>query len=489
MPMEPLDPRRRELARAGVQALGKAGVRFGDVRVLCRERQWLQVKGDEVDVATQTLDQGFAVRALVDGAWGFAGAPELSDAAIARAVDAAASIARGSAAADGRAPVSLAPVAPQHGTYRTPRVRDPFDVPDAEKLDLLFRAAAALRTDPRVKVARATAVSLRLRSALCNTEGTDIEQETLVCGGGLGAIATADGEVQRRTYPKDMEGDIHAGGWEHLESLDLVANAPRVADEAIALLSAPTCPAGTFRVVIDGAQMSLQIHESCGHPTELDRALGDEISLAGASFLTPQRVGLRYGSPLVNLYADSTTPGGPGTFGWDDEGTPAGRHDLVKDGVFVGYLGSRETSARIGAPTAAAFRADSWSRLPIVRMVNVHLAPGDWRFEDLVADTDDGLLMSVNKSWSIDELRLNFQFGCEAAWEIKKGKRGRLFKNPVYTGITPQFWGACDAICGADDWRVWGWMFCGKGDPMQIIHVGHGTSPARFNDVQVGARR
>ncbi len=242
-------------------------------------------------------------------------------------------------------------------------------MPDAEKLDLLFAATAAMRTDPRVKVARATAVALRLQSALCNTEGTDVEQEQLVSGGGIGAIASADGEVQRRTYPKDMEGDIHAAGWEHVRVLDLVGEAPRVADEAVALLSAPQCPAGDFRVIIDGSQMSLQIHESCGHPTELDRALGDEISLAGASFLTPARVGLRYGSPIVNLYADSTTPGGPGTFGWDDEGAPAGRHDLVKDGVFVGYLGSRETSARIGAPTAAAFRADSWNRIPIVRMV------------------------------------------------------------------------------------------------------------------------
>ena len=267
-----------------------------------------------------------------------------------------------------------------------------------------------------------------------------------------------------------------------------MAEAPRVAAEAIELLTAPACPSGKRDLILNGDQLALQIHESAGHPTELDRALGHELNFAGFSFMTPdQRGTLRYGSPLVNIVADSVTPGAVGTFGFDDEGVPAQRWHLVKDGIFTGYLDSRETAAALGLPAGhGCMRASGWNRVPIVRMVNVSLAPGDSSLEEIIADTEDGVLMESNRSWSIDHLRLNFQFGTEVGWEIRGGKRGRLLKNCTYQGRTPEFWGACDRIAGPDEWKMWGVLNCGKGQPGQVMETGHGCAPARFRGVNIG---
>jgi TldD protein len=289
----------------------------------------------------------------------------------------------------------------------------------------------------------------------------------------------------------DLDGGVAAGGWEVVSAVDLPGAVERIAGEALALLTAPTCPAGTTTVILDTAQLALQIHESCGHPTECDRAFGEEVSLAGASFLTPDRLGrFRYGSSLVHLTADATAPGGLGTFGWDDEGVPATRTPLVTAGEFVGYLTSRETAARLGLPrSGGCVRAESWNRFPIIRMVNVSLEPVALgpSLEELIEDTADGVLFGNNRSWSIDDLRLNFQFGSEIAWEVKRGRRVRPLRNPVYTGSTPQFWASCDAVGGPDAFRLWGLTSCGKGDPMQLMAVGHGCPPARFRDVTVGS--
>jgi TldD protein len=242
-------------------------------------------------------------------------------------------------------------------------------------------------------------------------------------------------------------------------------------------------------LLLEGSQLALQIHESCGHATELDRILGTEKSLAGASFLHPEMLGkLRYGSDIVNLVADATVPGGLGTFAYDDEGVPARRQMLVDRGVLVGFQSSRETARECGlARSSGAMRADGPLRAPLIRMTNISLEPGEGTLEDLVADTKHGILMATNRSWSIDDLRLNFQFGCEAAWEIENGKRTRLLRDPVYVGVTPEFWGSCDAITGRSEWKVWGISNCGKGEPMQIMHVGHGASPARFRGISVGS--
>jgi TldD protein len=243
-------------------------------------------------------------------------------------------------------------------------------------------------------------------------------------------------------------------------------------------------------IILEGSQLGLQVHESIGHPIELDRVLGTEANFAGMSFLTLDKLGtLKYASDVVNVVADATPAHGPGlgTFAYDDEGVPAQATPIVKAGLFVGYLTSRETAAAVGqARSGGAMRAEGWNRIPLIRMTNISLLPGTWKLDDLIADTDDGIYMETNRSWSIDDRRYNFQFGTEIGWEIHAGKKTRMLKNPSYGGITTEFWNSCDAICGPEYWTLWGVPNCGKGQPMQAMGTGHGASPARFRKVQVG---
>jgi TldD protein len=216
---------------------------------------------------------------------------------------------------------------------------------------------------------------------------------------------------------------------------------------------------------------------------------GTEAGYAGTSFLKPRDLGsLKYGSELMNITADSTTPAGLGTFAFDDEGVPAGREAVVAEGVLNGFLTSRETAALIGSGRGGSMRADGWARMPLVRMTNLHLEPDEGSFDDLLADVDDGIFLCTNKSWSIDDKRLNFQFGTQIAWEIKDGKLGRMLRDATYMGVTPVFWSGLDAVAGEDEWRLYGLTNCGKGQPGQHAHVSHGASPARFRNVQVGVR-
>jgi TldD protein len=285
-------------------------------------------------------------------------------------------------------------------------------------------------------------------------------------------------------------GSSALAGWEYVEELGLEREAPRVGEQAAALLRAAECPAGSTTIVIDAEQVALQLHESVGHPIELDRVYGTEASYAGTSFLSPGDLGsLRYGSEQMHVSADATTPRGLGTFAVDDEGVPAAREPIVVEGVLRGFLTSRETAERIGSGRGGSMRADGWSRMPLVRMTNLHLEPREGSLDALLADVDDGIYLETNKSWSIDDKRLNFQFGTQIAWEIKGGKLGRMLRDATYTGITPVFWASMDAVAGPEEWVVFGMTNCGKGQPGQTAHVSHGASPARFRDVQVGVTR
>jgi TldD protein len=257
----------------------------------------------------------------------------------------------------------------------------------------------------------------------------------------------------------------------------------------VELLSAPDCPSMETTLVLDSGQMVLQVHESIGHPIELDRVLRMEEAYAGTSFLAPHHRGeLRYGSKHVNVTADATLPGGLGTFGYDDEGVPAQRVPVIEEGTFRNFVSSRETAAVLGERSNGTMRADGWQNLPLIRMTNINLEPGEGTLDELIADTKDGVFMATNTSWSIDDKRVNFQFGCEIARRIKDGKLTEMYRNPNYTGITTEFWGSCDAVGGREEWVVWGTPNCGKGQPGQVARVGHGTSPARFRGVQVGVR-
>jgi len=343
---------------------------------------------------------------------------------------------------------------------------------------------------PKVRITQSFLMVLRTHTLFANTEGSRFDQTILECGGGITATAVEHGESQVRSYPNSFRGNFATAGFEFFTGLDLEAHAPRVAEEAEALLSAPVCPAGRRDVIIEGGQLALQVHESIGHPIELDRVFGTEAAYAGTSFLTTDKLGsFRSGSEHVNVVADATVPGGLGTFAWDDEGVAAQCVPIIEGGRFVGYISDRESAARLGTASTGAARAQSAGAIPLVRMTNINLLPGDWAFDDLLADTDDGLYLVTNRSWSIDDRRINFQFGTEAAYEVRGGKLGTMYKNPTYTGITPEFWGSCDAVCNEQHWKLWGTPNCGKGEPGQMAHVGHGVAPARFRNVQVGVVR
>lgn len=278
-------------------------------------------------------------------------------------------------------------------------------------------------------------------------------------------------------------------GWEFIESQDLPREGERVGREAHELVVAPWAPSGSQQVVIGSDFVSLLVHESCGHPTELDRVLGWEAAFAGNSFLMPEMRGsFRYGSPLVNMTADSLLPGGCGTFGWDEEGTPAQRSPIVRDGIFTGYLSSRESALALGERSNGCGRATSWGRIPIVRMVNVSLEPGSGSLDDLIAGVDDGLYVETPSSWSLDDKRMNFHFSAELCREIKGGKLGELRKGASFQGRTPQFWGSVRGIAGSDEWRLWGFPHCAKGEPLQLCPVSHGASPILVEGLGMSAR-
>jgi TldD protein len=480
----------KDLIERALDAAQRGGAGYADVRVVERETEGLTVKNGALEAATSNSSAGFGVRVLLDGAWGFSSSANLDLDEAERIAREALEIARAAAAAQ-REPIELDDTPPAKDTYRTPFVEDPFAVSLDDKLRVLMEADAAMARVPGVAIREGNMVAGRERKTFASLAGAWIEQEIVEAGGGIEATAVNDSEMQQRSYPNSFGGQSVTGGFEAVRALALPDHAQETAELAVALLDAPQCPSGEMDLITDSTQVALQIHESCGHPTELDRVYGTEASFAGTSFLTTDKLGeLRYGSELVNIDADATAPGGLGTFGYDDEGVPAQRAPLIDRGLLVGYLTDRQTGPRIGRRSIGTARAWMWSNIPLIRMTNINLRPGDaGSLDDLIADTRDGIFMSVNKSWSIDDRRLNFQFGDQAGWLIKNGKRTQLVKNPTYTGITPQFWGSCDAICGQDEWTLWGVPNCGKGEPVQVGHVGHGAAPARFRGVKVGVGR
>ncbi len=486
----------RDLTDRALNLAQVQGATYADIRIVHRATQDITVKDGVVQELSLDNSQGFGVRVIADGAWGFASSHRLEPSEVDRVAALAVQIARASALTR-IAPVDIGPPEVHTASYRTPIEIDPFAVPLNDKVSLLLQADKEARAVKGVAVVECSLAFFRENKVFASTEGSYIEQEIIESGLGMVALAVDEGEVQQRSYPNSFGRHQGTAGYEFVQQWDLVGNARRMGEQVVALLSAPQCPSDVATIILDGPQLALQIHESCGHPIELDRVFGTEAAYAGTSFLTPEKYGtFRYGSDIVNITADAVTPTGLGTFGYDDEGVPAQHTDIVKNGLFVGYLTSRETASQLqrinrSAPVRSngAMRADGWNRIPIIRMINVSLQPGEWTLDDLIADTDDGIYMITNKSWSIDDKRLNFQFGTELAYEIKNGKLGRMFKNATYTDITPKFWGNCDAICNADHWHVWGTPNCGKGQPGQTAHTGHGASPARFRNVQVGVMK
>lgn len=476
-----------DLLQAALDAATSAGASYADARVVESDSESLSVKGPVIESLDRSTSAGIGVRVLVSGAWGYAASSSLEPTEIATLAGRAVEVGRASATLRS-SPVELMPEPVHVGEWSTPFESDPFSVPIEDKAATLTAASQAIEKVPGVKLGRGTMDLLRHRVLFASSEGSAIDQTILHSGAGIEATAVKDGDVQTRSYPGSFRGHFGAAGYELIDAMDLADHATRVGEEAVALVAAPVCPSTQTTLVLDGHQVMLQVHESVGHPTELDRVLGLEAAFAGTSFVSLDDVDrLRYGSELVNITADATVPGGLGTYGYDDEGVEAQRVDLIRDGVLTGFQTSRETAAAAGQGRSnGTMRAEGWENFPLIRMTNINLLPGEGDLDDLLADVEDGIYMATNKSWSIDDKRKNFQFGCEIAWEIKRGKLGRMLKDPRYTGITTDFWGSCDAVAGASEWRMWGTPNCGKGQPGQTMRVGHGTSPARFRNVHTG---
>ncbi len=476
----------KELTDRALEKARGLGASYADIRIVNRQEESIQVKNGKVEGLSAKTDEGFGIRVLADGAWGFASSLNLDPDDIDSVAKMAVRIAQASSQVQ-RKPVELAPADAEEGEFAFKVKQDPFEVPVEDKLELLMDADRVMRENPEIKVAESTMNFWKTETTFASTEGSYIKQTKTESGAGISATAVGGGDVQRRSWPASFGGDYQTAGYEFVESCNLVSNAARTAKEASELLRAPQCPPDTCTLILDGSMLALQIHESCGHPTELDRVFGTEAAYAGTSFLTPDKLGsFRYGSDLVNITADATAPGGLGSFFFDDEGVPAQKVDLIKNGIFSGYLTSRETAAEIGRRSMGAMRAEGWNRIPLIRMTNINLAPGDWTLDEMIKDTEHGIYAAMVGSWSIDDKRLNFQFATEIAWEIENGSLVRMYKNPTYTGITYQFWQSMDAVAGIDEWHLWGVPNCGKGEPVQTMRVGHGTAPARFRNVRIG---
>src|SRR5271169_2105388 len=465
------------------------GATYADVRVMHLRQRDLTTKSGRVGTLGQSESIGLGIRVVANGAWGFASTDQMTREGVAVCAAQAVAIARSSALAK-KENVQLVAEGAYVDSWQGPCLKDPFEIPLETQLDLLLAADRAMHKVKGVTLTETDMQFRKIDSWFASSFGSKIHQRRVISGCGIVATVFQGDAIQKRSYPNSFGGQHVLAGYELIEFLDLLRQAPRVAEEAVALHSAPQCPEKHSTLILGGSQLGLQIHESIGHPIELDRVLGQEANFAGTSFLTLDQLNkLRYGSDIVNVVADARLEHGPGlgSFAYDDEGVPAQCIDVIKDGEFHGYLSSRETAHLIGLPrSGGTMRTEGWNRLPMIRMTNVSILPGPWTFENLIADTDVGILMYTNRSWSIDDRRYQFQFSTEIAWEIKGGKKSRMLKNPSYSGITTEFWNSCDAVCDRDNWILWGTPNCGKGQPMQVMGTGHGASPARFRNVKIG---
>ncbi len=480
----------KSIAVEALDAAVRRGASYADARVVETVSRSIATKNGTIADISSHESLGLGIRVLAEGCWGFTATDDLSREGLESTAALALEIARSGAIAK-KSDVALAPEEKHEAVWESPCRIDPLSVPVETILSLLLAVDAELRRNPGVTLAGTSAAFQRTRQVFASSEGSLIEQTRTVSGAGFVAHSFKNNEIQKRSFPNSFGGQHQLKGYELIEELDLLANAPRIAEEAVALHSADQCPDGHFDLILDSSQLALQIHESIGHPIELDRVLGTEANYAGTSFLTLEKLHrLRYASEIVNVVADARLEHGPGlgTFAFDDEGVPAQCQHVIRNGLFTGYLTSRETAAQAGLNRSnGAMRADGWARLPLIRMTNVSLLPGEQTIEEVFGGTDRAIYMETNRSWSIDDRRYNFQFGCEIAWEIRNGRRARMLKNPTYSGISTEFWNSCAAIANRDHWVLWGTPNCGKGQPEQVMGTGHGASPARFRRVKVGS--
>jgi TldD protein len=463
----------------------RAGAGYAEARYHRALVESVHVRNGAVERLSTDRDEGWGIHVLAGGGWGFASSSDETKDALVTTARRAVEIARASGGRH-RSRSDLEVMTRERGEYVTQVRRDPFAVPLPERVELLLEASNRVSAaSARVRVSTGNLLLRRTEKLYANTLGAHLSQDIMEVGAWISGLAVDDtGYAYRRSY-----GDMSQAGWEFVQGLNLIAEGSRVGREAADLVVAPWAPVGPTQVILGSDFVALLVHESCGHPTELDRVLGWEAAFAGTSFLMPEMRGeFRYGSPLVNMTADSLLAGGLGTFGWDDEGTPAQRSPIVREGIFTGYLSSRESALALGQRSNGCGRATSWGRIPLVRMVNVSLEPGQGSVEELIAGVDDGLYLETPSSWSLDDKRMNFHFSAELCREIKGGKLGDLRKGASFQGRTPRFWGAVEGIAGPEEWRLWGLPHCAKGEPLQLCPVSHGAAPILVSGLEVGAK-
>lgn len=471
-----------ELAELALARVRAAGAEYGDIRIV--ESRTETVRGEDRRLAEvrDSRDGGFGVRVLYQGAWGFAASAIRSLEEVPRVAELAIEIAKGSASLT-REPAKLAEEPIHRDAIVTARTIDPFSVSLEQKAATLMEVMESLHRQPGIVRCRTQLWVRQDMKLFVSTEGSRIHFDLLAVQGELEATAIHDGRFASRSYSTPHLRT----GYELINQADLVAESPRVAAEAVEKVKAPTVQAGTYDLVLDPEHLSLTIHESCGHPSELDRALGYEANYAGTSFLTADKLGtFRYGSRHVTLVADNTEPETLAATGYDDDGVACQRWDIVRDGLFVGYCTNREVAPKIGdRRSRGSNRADSWASVPIVRIANVGLLPGRASLDDLLSDVRRGIYIEGHGSYSIDQRRYNFQFGGDAFWLIENGKRTHMLRDVVYHDITPEFWHRCDGVADEHFRRRYGFITCGKGQPGQSGWMTHAASPARFRRVSV----
>lgn len=464
------------------------GADYADVRIVDRYMEDISTENLKVETLANSRSKGVGIRVILDGSLGFASSQNLDE--LKETAEKALEIAKASRTLQ-REKIVLSPKEVIVDHYSTPIEIDPFNVSKAEKIELLLNAEKAMRESGALARTTGSMYFKREEKTFADTEGSYITQTLYEAGAGIAAYASSESDIQVRSYPTSFGGNYGSAGYEYVKALKLVENAAKTAKEALELVNAEECPSGYYDLIIDSSQLTLQIHESIGHPVELDRVFGSEAAYAGMSFVNVdmQKEGFKYGSEHITITGDATIPQALGTFGYDDDGVKGQRTVIIDKGIFKNFLSSRDTASKLNQLSNGTNRADGWQNIPIVRMNSINLMPGAYEFDDLIAEIENGLYLCVNKSWSIDDKRMNFQFATEIAYEIKNGKlTGKIYKNPVYTGITPMFWGSCDGVCNEKYWTVFGVPNCGKGQPGQTAHVSHGSAPARFRNVKVGVK-
>ncbi|MCX7948040.1 MAG: TldD/PmbA family protein [candidate division WOR-3 bacterium] len=474
----------KEIVKTAIDMIKRENVDYGDIRLINEEEEIIEYKNGEIENISHNLEIGIGIRVMYRGFWGFSSTSSLEIDSVYKTIKEAIEIAKASYSI-GKGGLKLTEEEVHIDEYITNIQIDPFNVPLEEKLNIMEGVDKVLRSESRIKLVEQYMNFIKTEKFFASTEGAFIHQVIYHSGGGYTAYAFSDEDFQFRSYPASHGGDMKSGGFEVILEQRWEDNAHIVRDEVLRLLSGKRIEKGEYDIIIGTHQMALQIHESVGHALELDRVLGLEASYAGTSWANS--IGIKFGSEFMNIVQDGTIKGGLGTFGYDDDGVKAKSEILIQNGILVNYLSSRDSAGFINKKSTGASRASSYRRMPIVRMTNVNLLPGDKELEELISDIKDGFYLETNKSWSIDQKRLNFQFSTEIAYKIKNGKliKEEVYKNPVYYGISPIFWSSLDGVANEKYWKLWGVRNCGKGEPGQTMRVSHGSSPCRFRKVKL----